>query len=193
MGSRTVSVLANLDVPDATSEVRAYSREAALKLNVFWKGAYTLDTLIQAATKDLVVTHVPVAQAALEPRDRPRRSGPAYLKRSVATLLRAYALYEPLRTFVVIGGVVCVLGLAGLLRFVYFWLLGDGAGHIQSVTISGVLVIIGFQLGMLGILADVLSVNRQLTEDILLRLKREEMAQKTAGGVAAGPSGSSRD
>jgi glycosyltransferase involved in cell wall biosynthesis len=184
--SRTVSVLARMHVPDATSGVRAYSREAALRLNVFSRWAYTLDTLVQAGKKDLVVTHVPVVLRDVERPVRPPASLRINLKRSMATLLRVYALYEPLRTFFYAGAVMVGVGLVGVLRFLYFWASGDGSGHIQSLTISGVLLVIGFQLWMLGILADVLSVNRRLTEDMLCRLKREEIGRtgEGAGDVA---------
>jgi hypothetical protein len=98
---------------------------------------------------------------------------PAYLKHSTATILRIYALYEPLRTLFYIGGGMSSLGLLGVLRFLYFWWVGFGQGHVQSLLVSAVLLIIGFQVLVLGIIADLISVNRRLNEEILYRMKHQ--------------------
>ena len=173
LGSRTLSFLSRMEVPDATSGFRAYSREAALKLNVFSRFTYTLETLIQAGNNHLVVAHVPIRANG---PTRPSRLFPTlatYLKNSIVTLLRIYALYEPLRTFFYIGGVIFLAGILGLLRFLYFW-FNDEGGHVQSLVVSGVLLIIGFQVWMLGLLADLISVNRRLSEEILYRMKKQD-------------------
>jgi hypothetical protein len=186
LGSRTLSVLSDTQTPDATSNFRAYSREAALRLNVFSKFTYTLETLIQAGKNDMVVTHVPVQAKDTTQDSRFSWRVPVYLKRSIATMLRIYALYEPLRTFFYVGGVIFVLGLVGMLRFVFFWLTATGQGHVQSLIISAILLIIGFQVWMLGIIADLISVNRRLNEDILYRMKKQDLSAKPAR-VAATP------
>lgn len=175
LGSRTLSVLSDTYTPDATSDFRAYSREAALRLNVFSKFTYTLETLIQAGKNDMVVTHVPVQTKGPAQNARLSSTLTVYLKRSISTMLRIYALYEPLRTFFYVGGVIFALGLVGVLRFVAFWLTSTGQGHVQSLIISAILLIIGFQVWMLGIIADLISVNRRLNEDILYRMKKQDL------------------
>jgi glycosyltransferase involved in cell wall biosynthesis len=176
LGSMTVSFLSNVQVPDATSGFRAYSREAALRLNVFSKFTYTLETIIQAGKSQMAVAHVPIqANGPLRP-SRLFANIPTYLKRSIATVLRIYALYEPLRTLFYIGGAVFSLGMVGLLRFLVYWFIGDGGGHVQSLIISAVLLILGFQVWVLGIIADLISVNRRLDEEILYQIKKHSLA-----------------
>ena len=172
LGSRTVGFLSSVRVPDATSGFRAYSREAALRLNVFSKFTYTLETIIQAGKNQIAVAHVPIqANGPVRP-SRLFANIPMYLKRSIATILRVYALYEPLRTLFYMGGMIFFIGTVGVLRFLVFWLFGDGDGHVQSLIISAVLLILGFQVWVLGIVADLISVNRRLSEEILYTLKK---------------------
>ena len=173
LGSRTVGLLAKRRIPDATSGFRAYSREAILRINVFSKFSYTLETLIQAGTHQIAVTHVPIRTNAPTRSSRLFSSLSTYLKRSTATILRIYALYEPLRTLFYIGGGISSLGLLGVLRFLYFWGTGAGQGHVHSLLVSAVLLIIGFQVLVLGIIADLISVNRRLNEEILYRVKQQ--------------------
>lgn len=182
LGSRTLSLLSRIDVPDATSGFRAYSREAALKLNVFSKFTYTLETLIQAGNKHLVVSHVPVRANGPTRASRLFPSLATYLKKSISTLLRIYALYEPLRTFFYIGSVIFLSGIVGLLRFLYYW-FDDQGGHVQSLVVSGVLLVIGFQAWMLGLLADLISVNRRLSEEMLYRMKKQDVLAEHDGVV----------
>jgi glycosyltransferase involved in cell wall biosynthesis len=178
LGSRTVSVLSNMSIPDATSGFRAYSREAALRLNVFSKFTYTVETIIQAGKNQTVVTYIPIQVNGPTRSSRLFSSIPTYLKRSIATILRIYTLYEPLRTLFYIGGSIFFLGMVGLLRFLYFWFVGEGEGHVQSLIISAVLTIIGFQVWVLGIVADLISVNRRLSEEILYRMKKRETSSR---------------
>jgi hypothetical protein len=169
-----VSFLSGVHLPDVTSGFRAYSREAALRLNVFSKFTYTLETIIQAGKNQISVAHIPIQANSPIRASRLFSSIPAYLKRSIVTILRIYTLYEPLRTLFYIGGVIFSVGVIGLLRFLLFWFMGGGQGHIQSLVISGVLLTIGFQVWMLGIIADLISVNRRLSEEILYRVKKQE-------------------
>jgi hypothetical protein len=178
LGSETVSFLSNVRVPDAASGFRAYSREAALRVNVFSKFSYTLETIIQAGKNHLVVTHVPIRTNAATRRSRLFGTTASYLKRSAATILRIYTLYEPLRTLVLIGGLLFAVGAAGMLRFLLFWFSETGGGHIQSLVVSAVFLIIGFQVWVIGILADLISVNRRLSEEVLYRMKRQETLSK---------------
>jgi hypothetical protein len=111
-----------------------------------------------------------------------------YLKNSIATMLRIYALYQPLRTFVYVGAVIFFIGIIGVFRFLFFWLTVTGEGHIQSLVMSGALLVMGFQVWMLGIVADLISVNRRLSEEVLYRVKKREMSpnnnvEATSGDV----------
>ncbi len=189
LGSRVVSALAHLRLPDVTCGFRAYSREAALRLNVFTNFSYTLETIFLAASQRTPVVQVPIAvNRPLRP-SRLFQSVGAYVKRSAATIVRTYALYEPLRSFFYLGGTLVGLGLAGVLRFLYYYAAGDGAGHVQSLILSGVLMIVGVQAWMLGVLADLISINRRLGEDILYHLRRSgaEAAQPERPAVPLRP------
>jgi len=182
LGSRTVSLLSNVSIPDATSGFRAYSRDAAMRLNVFSKFSYTLETIIQAGKNQIAVVHVPVHANGPERPSRLFSNLAVYLKRSVATILRIYVLYEPLRTLFYIGGVIVFVGVLGVLRFLYFYFTGSGAGHIQSLIISGALLAIGVHVWVLGILADLISINRRLSEEVLYRIKSNGNSLKANTG-----------
>jgi glycosyltransferase involved in cell wall biosynthesis len=176
VGSRVMSLLTQTQIPDTTSGFRAYTREAALRLHVFSSYTYTLETLIQASHSQLAIVSVPVRT---NPPARPSRlfSHPGvYVVRSLLTLGHMYVLYRPLRTFCYLGGSIFVVGLAGVGRFVLLWLQGHGAGHIQSLVISGVLLTMGFQVLVLGLLANLIGKNRQLGQEILYRLKAQGLA-----------------
>jgi glycosyltransferase involved in cell wall biosynthesis len=172
LGSLVVRMLSGLDVADATSGFRAYSREAALKLVVLSPFTYTLETLIEAGYKGLTVTCVPVA---VNPPARPSRlfkSIPQYLRRSVNTMARAYLLFKPLRVLGVAAVVIFAAGFALLARFFYYFFTVPGpTGHIQSLVVAGVLTLLGFQVLILALLADLTAANRRLLEDVLYRVK----------------------
>ena len=174
LGSTVVSILSNVRVPDATSGFRAYSREAALRMNVFSNFSYTLETLFLAGNHRIPITHVPIK---INKPLRPSRLFSnllTYLKKSSVTILRVYTLYEPLRSFFYMGSFICFIGLLAVLRFLYYYFTGSGAGHLQSLVLSGALLTIGFQMWVLGILADLISINRRLSEEILYRMKRKD-------------------
>ena len=141
-------------------------------MNVFSKFTYTLETIIQAGKNQIAVAHVPIQANGPTRQSRLFANLPTYLKRSIATILRVYALYEPLRTLFYIGGITLFIGMVGVLRFLLFWLFGDGDGHVQSLIISAVLLILGFQVWVVAIVADLISVNRRLSEEILYTLKK---------------------
>jgi glycosyltransferase involved in cell wall biosynthesis len=175
-GSWVVRQASGTDVPDAASGFRAYSREAALRLNVVSSFSYTLETLIQAGKTDLAVAHVPIAT---NPRTREShlfRSTAQYLRRSVATILRIYAMHEPLRVFLSLAAVVALGGLVlvGRVIWVYFTQPGP-TGHVQSLIIGGVLLVFAAQLAVLGVLADLVRANRILAERSLHRLRKIEL------------------
>lgn len=175
LGSWVVGRFSGLRTPDAASGFRAFSREAALHLLVLSEYSYTLETLIQAGQRGLAVAYVPVRT---NPDTRPSRlvrSIPHYLALSSQTIVRAYTMYRPLRVFTWLSLVMLALGLGLALRYLYFWWIGQGAGHVQSVILSAVLLIIGFQVFLIGLLADLVGANRMILEELLYRLRRLEL------------------
>lgn len=178
LGSWVVRQLSGTRVPDATSGFRAFSREAALRMNVVSDFTYTLETIIQAGKKQLLVTSVPID---VNPETRPSRlfpGVPSYLLRSGSTLVRIYSLYEPLRVFTIIGALLLSAGGAISVRFVYFYIADGGEGHIQSLILAAVLVLAGFQTMMVGLLADLIGSSRRMLEETLLRVRRLELSDR---------------
>lgn len=176
LGSWVVRRFSGTTVPDTTSGFRAYSREAALRMNVISRFTYTLETIIQAGKKNLAVTHVPVQTNSMLRKSRLFRSIPSYIKRSISTIFRIYVMYEPLKAFMFVGSVLFTAGFLVSLRFLYFYFFVDrGAGHIQSLILSAVLMLLGFQMGVLGVIADLIAGHRRLTEDTLYRVKKIEL------------------
>lgn len=175
LGSWVVRQVSGTNVPDATSGFRALSREAAMRMNVVSRFTYTLETIIQAGKKNIALTSVPVRTNEKLRESRLFGSMWGYIKRSVGTIFRIYAMYEPLRTFAIIGTVIFGSGVAIGVRFLYFYLTGHGGGHVQSLILAAILSIVGFQVIMIGLLADLIGANRRLLEDALYRLKRIEL------------------
>jgi glycosyltransferase involved in cell wall biosynthesis len=174
LGSRTVGLASGLRVADVTSGFRAFSREAAMQINVFNPFTYTLETVIQAGNRNLGVQSVPVRTNAPTRPSRLYRGMGTYLRKSAATIFRIYAIYKPLKTFVAIGFVLMLAGSALGVRFLWHFVQGDRGGHIQSLILAAVFLIIGFQTLLIGLVADLISVNRRLGEEVLVRLKRLE-------------------
>ena len=179
LGSWVVRQVSNTSVPDTTSGFRAYTREAALRMTIVSEFSYTLESIIQAGKKRMAIAHVAVAT---NPRTRDSRlfdSLFSYVKRSAATIVRIYAMYEPLKVFTYIGLLVFGGGVAGGVRFLYYYYFVDGGmGHIQSLILSAVLMILGFQVLLIGLLADVISANRKLLEDIVYRVRSLELPER---------------
>ncbi|MCU7921197.1 MAG: glycosyltransferase family 2 protein [Candidatus Thiodiazotropha sp. (ex Dulcina madagascariensis)] len=174
LGSSVVRKVSHTDIPDAPSGFRAFSRDAAMKLNVFNEYTYTLETIIQAGMKQMAVTSVPVeVNEDLRP-SKLVKSISSYIKKSIITMLRIFVVYKPFRFFLAIGLVLFSMGLVLGLRFLYFYLTGDGQGHIQSVILAGVMMGIGFQTFLVAFVADLLSVNRKLLEEVQYRLRKLE-------------------
>lgn len=183
LGSWVVRQASGTDVPDATSGFRAYSREAALRLNLFTRYTYTLEAIIQAGKKGLRVAHVPIDPNPKTRASRLMRSQWDYVKRSAVTILRIYAVYEPLRAFGWLSAPFLLVG-AGLLgRFllIYAFVPLEGvARYIQSLLIGGVALILGFLIFLFGVLAELVAANRRLLEETLYRVKRMELEQGAA-------------
>jgi glycosyltransferase involved in cell wall biosynthesis len=174
LGSAAVRRLSGTEVEDAPSGFRAIARGAAQRLHVFNRYSYTVETLIQAGQKGMVVTTVPVG---VNPPTRPSRlvkSLFGYAARQGAVMLRVFMVYRPLRFF---GGPGLLLALAGTLigvRFLVFWFTGDGQGHVQSLILAALLIGVGVALIITGLLADLMAVNRSLLEEIDWRVRRIE-------------------
>ncbi|HWB15627.1 MAG TPA: glycosyltransferase family 2 protein [Vicinamibacterales bacterium] len=180
LGSWTVRQVSNTTVPDTTSGFRAYTRDAALRMTIVSEFSYTLESIIQAGKKRMAIAHVPVST---NPRTRPSRlfhSIWSYLKRSGATIVRIYAVYEPLKVFTYIGAVIFALGLLVSLRFLYYYFFSYEPGKIQSLIFSAVLMIVGFQIVLIGLVADILSGTRKLLEDVLYRVRGMELDRRAA-------------
>ena len=174
LGSWVLGRAAELDTPDATSGFRALSRDAALRTLVLSSYSYTLETLIQAGARRAAVMFVPIR---INPQTRPSRlmrSIPEYIAKSSVTIVRAYAMYRPLRVFMTLGAVFIGLGMIPGLRFVWFYATGSRVGHIQSLILAAILIIIGFQIALIGLLADVQASNRKLLEEVVYRLRRQD-------------------
>lgn len=186
IGSRVVQMAAGIPIPDAASGFRAYSREAALRLNVLSDFSYTLETLIQAGQLRIPIAFIPITTNAQTRRSRLVRSLPHYLMNSGITIIRAYTMYRPLRAFLSIGAAFFGVGLVLALRFLYLFMVGtsrgEPVGHVQSLILAAVLMIVGVQVGLIGLAADLIGFNRRLQERVLYRLKRID------SGDAAAPS-----
>jgi glycosyltransferase involved in cell wall biosynthesis len=174
LGSWTVGLASGLRVGDVTSGFRAFSREAAMQINVFNPFTYTLETIIQSGARNLGVVSVPVRTNATTRPSRLYRGVGTYLRKSVATIFRIYTLYKPLKTFFAIGAALLALGAILGARFLWHFAEGDRAGHIQSLILAAVFLIVGFQTMLIGLVADLISVNRRLSEEVLIRLRRLE-------------------
>jgi glycosyltransferase involved in cell wall biosynthesis len=176
LGSWIVRQVSSTSVPDTTSGFRAYTREAALKMTIVSEFSYTLESIIQAGKRRMAIAHVEVVTNPRTRRSRLFDSVWSYLKKSGATIVRIYAMYEPLKVFTYIGGLVFLAGFSISLRFLYFYLFTyEAEGKIQSLILSAVLMIVGFQVVLIGLLADVISGNRKLLEDLLYRVRRMEV------------------
>lgn len=180
LGSWVVRQVSGTQVPDTTSGFRAYTRDAALRMTIVSEFSYTLESIIGAGKKRMAIAHVEVGTNA---RTRPSRlfsSMFAYIKQSAATIVRIYTMHEPLKVFSYIGGLVFLVGFAISVRFLYYWLMGDTYGdrHLQSLILSAVLMIVGFQIVIIGLVADAIAGTRKLLEDLLYRVRKIELTRR---------------
>ena len=186
LGSWVVTQISGMHIPDATSGFRALSREAALRTLVLNEYSYTLETLIQAGARRMPVEYVRIRT---NPQTRPSRlirSIPNYLANSSATIVRSYTMYRPLRVFTILGTLLLLGGLGWGVRFLYFYFIGQGSGHLQSVVLSAVLLIVGFQVLLIGLVADLISFNRKILEELLYRIRCLEVDHKDSQGKIKG-------
>jgi glycosyltransferase involved in cell wall biosynthesis len=182
LGSRVIAITSGLETPDATSGFRAISREAALHTLVFSNYSYTLETLIQAGAHRTPVEYVRVRT---NPGTRPSRlmsNLRQFIGNQTATILRAYTMYRPLRVFTWLSGLMILGGLVLGIRYLYFVFQGQGGGHVQSVILAAVLWIVGFQVFLIGLVADLIGFNRRILEDVLYRIRKAEMNSREDRG-----------
>ena len=173
-GSAVVRLVSKTEISDAPSGFRAFSREAAKRINVFNDYTYTLETIIQAGQKNIAITSVPVrVNGELRP-SRLVKSIPSYVQKSVFTIARIFVVYKAFRFFMTIGLLSFSAGMLGGLRFIYYYLVDSGAGHVQSLIFASILLGVGFQTMLTAFLADLLAVNRRLMEDVQYRVKKLE-------------------
>ena len=176
LGSFVVRLASRTSVADAPSGFRAMTRDVALRLNVFNRYTYTLETIIQAGRSNIRVLSVPVRT---NPDLRPSRlvsSIGNYVFRSLGTIVRIFATYRPMLFFWLLGGLFTLAGLVAGIRFLFYYtVIGNGAGHVQSVIFSALCITLGFLLCILGFLADLMATNRRLLERIEWRVRRLEI------------------
>ena len=178
LGSKVVRIASKTNITDAPSGFRAMTRSAAMQLHVFSSYTYTLETIIQAGQKGMAIQSVPIrVNDDLRP-SRLVKSIPSYVRRSIFTISRIFIVYRPFRFFAVTGMILAGFGLLLGLRYLYYMMIGAGAGHIQSVILSALLLGAGGVVILVGILADLIAVNRKLLENICYRLHRLEAATK---------------
>jgi glycosyltransferase involved in cell wall biosynthesis len=177
MGSWLVRTVSGTEVPDAPSGFRAYTREAALRLNIMTRYSYTLETIIQAGKLGMQIVSVPVETNAPTRPSRLQRNTWHFIKAQAGTILRLYAFYEPLRTFSYLATPFLLSGLILLGRFAYFYLIGErGIGRfVQSLSLGIGLMLVGLIIALFGVQADIASKHRRLTQDVLYRLKKLDL------------------
>jgi glycosyltransferase involved in cell wall biosynthesis len=179
LGSWAVRVASDTEVPDAPSGFRAMTRRAALRLNVLSEYTYTIETIIQAGRSGMAIESVPVrVNEDLRPSRLVKSIG-SYVRRSLVTIARIFMTYKPMRFFMAPGLAFFGAGVIVGLRFVYFYAIGQGGGHIQSLILTAILLVIGVQLVLFGLLAELLGNNRKLLEDIQWRTRRLELETET--------------
>lgn len=183
LGSWVVRKASNTNIPDAPSGFRAYSREAALRLNIVNEYTYTLEQIVQAGRNKMAIVSVPIrTNAELRP-SRLFSSMFGYIKKSMLTIMRAYLMYKPLRFFVSMGSVPIIAGMILGVRYLVFYFNGAGNGHIQSLLLAITLILLGVMIGVVGLEADVIAANRKLLEDIRYEIKKVNYQEEEKSDV----------
>ena len=175
LGSYVVKKVSGVQVPDAVSGFRAYSREAALQLNIISPFSYTIEALIQSGKKHMAVAHVQVETNAKTRESRLFTSIPKFIERQLTTIVRMYTMYQPLRVFVLIGGLITLIGLIPIARFLIYYFMGEGDGHVQSLILGSVISLLGAFTFLIALIADLINFNRQLIEQTLEKVRRVEL------------------
>ena len=178
LGSWVMRRVSSTQVEDAPSGFRAFSRSAALQINIFDNYTYTLETIIQARAKGLQLVCVPINVNPDLRKSKLVRNMFDYIRRSVFTMLRMFIIYRPFRFFSILASLFFISGLLIGLRFLYFYMFSHGSGHIQSLILAAILIITSVQIGVIAILSELFSINRKLLEDIQRRIKLQDLQNK---------------
>lgn len=178
LGSGVMRLISSTKVEDAPSGFRAFSRNAAMQLNVFDNYTYTLETIIQAKAKGLILKCVPIRVNPDLRKSKLVRNMFDYIRRSMFTMIRMFIIYRPFRFFAILASMFFLVGALIGLRFLYYFVFESGAGHIQSLILSAILIITGVQVGVIAVLSELLSINRKILEDIQKRLKLQDLQKK---------------
>lgn len=177
-GSWVVRKASNTDIPDAPSGFRAYSREAAMQMNVVNEYTYTLEQIVQAGRTKIAITSVPIrTNDELRP-SRLFSSMFGYVKKSMLTIIRAYLMYKPMRFFIGLGFIPFLIGLAIGIRFIVFLCMGGGQGNVQSLILCSMLILIGVMIWVVGLLADVMAANRKILQEIQQKVREMDYEDK---------------
>ncbi len=187
-GSWVVRLASDTDIPDAPSGFRALSREAALRINVFNGYTYTLETIIQAGQQGMAIVSVPIRTNGYLRPSRLVKSIRSYIQRSIFTILRIFMTYKPLRSFLILGTVPFSIGVLLGIRWLALYFGGTPRAHVPSLILAAVCILIGVQLWILGLVADLMAVNRKMLEDIQLRARRAEIEAARQGSGLVPPS-----
>lgn len=182
LGSWVVRKASNTDIPDAPSGFRAFSRDAAMHLNVINEYTYTLETIVQAGRNKMAITSVPIHTNPELRKSRLFQSMFGYIKKSMLTIFRALMMYKPLYCFIIIALIPSIIGFSVGVRFLVYYFSGNGNGHTQSLILACTLLIIGFVTFVIGMLADVISANRKILEDVQYRLRKLEYKEEEETG-----------
>ena len=175
LGSAVLRLLSTTSVKDAPSGFRAFSKDAALRLNVFDNYTYTMETLIQAGAKGMKIKSVPISVNERLRDSRLVKNIFDYIFKSTKTTLRMFVVYRPFRFFIFLSLLFGIVGSILIIRFLNFYFNGDGNGHIQSLIFASIFLITSVQLAIIAIIGDLLSINRKLLEDIQTRIKKIEL------------------
>ncbi len=180
-GSYVVRVASKTDIPDAPSGFRAFSRDAAMHLNVMNNYTYTLETIVQAGRTNMAITSVPIRTNGELRKSRLFHSMGSYVKRSMITIIRAFMMYRPLTFFSILGLIPFLTGIVIMFRFLFYFFMGAGNGHIQSLIFGSTFIMLGFMTFVVGLQADVIANNRKLLEDIQQRVRRMDYKEDERG------------
>ncbi len=175
LGSRMVRSLSSTKVPDAVSGFRAISRQAAIELNILSTFSYTIEMIIQAGNKQIAIASVPIRTNTKTRDSRLFKNIPQFVSRQMVAMIRRYAMYRPMRFFFYLGATFSTAGLIPIIRFLYFYSIGEGSGNIQSLVLGGAFLTTGFIFFIAGLLADLMSHNRQLIEIALAKIRKLEL------------------
>ena len=176
-GSWVVRKASKTTIPDAPSGFRAYSREAAMRINVINDYTYTLETIVQSGREKMAVMSVPIRTNPELRESRLFHSMWGYIKKSMLTIVRTYLMYRPLYFFFMLGSILALVGVGFFVRYFVFFCSGEGGGHLQSLILASTLLIVGFQTIVVGLLGDVISANRKILQDVQYHVRKMDYSR----------------